>query len=107
VTASSKEDVESTEVTFIYSLIVESGAMTDVIAEFEEELNLRLACQYFDDPCLKCDNDSSASSRLRRRLTSGLRSLTVEGSVVTGLNSKPLDELSRLEGECSGFLLSI
>jgi hypothetical protein len=87
------DGVIASDVTVQYSLLNESGeAFEDAVARFEQELNLRLACQYFEDSCLNC------GSRLRRRLSPGRRT-AVEGSSVVGLSSKPNDQQNPTEGK--------
>jgi hypothetical protein len=84
------QEVKEHQVTFTYSLLNESGeSFEDAAAQFEEELSLRLACQYFaEDPCLKCER------RLRRS-----RRTAVEGNSVVGISSKPTDEQNLAEGK--------
>lgn len=85
------EGIREHGVSFTYSLLNESNqSFEDAVAQFEQELNSRLACIYFDDPCLDCSG--------QRRLTRSRR-LVVEGSDVVGLSSEPKDEQDLGQGE--------
>ena len=85
-------------VLFTYSLLNEGDqSFEDAVAQFEEELNLRLACIYFDDPCLEC---STVRKTKNRRLA-------VEGSDVVGMSSAPPDSQNPTEGERCSFTTKI
>jgi hypothetical protein len=86
--------VKEQGVSFTYSLLNESGkTFEEAVSQFERELNMRLACIYFDDSCLDC------GSRMIRGLSHS-RKLVVEGSDVVGLSSEPADEVYLAEREC-------
>jgi hypothetical protein len=101
--SSGEETVQSTILSFTYSLTGADGVPPDAnsIAMFEKELNARLACTYFDDPCLACDNSTESISRnLRRRISSRARFLaSVDDSSVSGISSLPKDEIYPEKGE--------
>lgn len=101
--SSGEEAVQSTILSFTYSVKGADGVPPDAnsIAKFEEELNARLACAYFDDPCLACNNNTteSISRNLRRRISSRARFLAVDDSSVSGISSLPKDEINPEKGE--------
>ena len=81
-------------VLFTYSLLNEGNlSFEDAAAQFEVELNLRLACIYFDDACSECSTERKTRSR----------QLAVDGSDVIGLSSTPLDRQNPTEGERRSF----
>ena len=100
--ATNKERVKGTVLSFTYALngVNKTSPDANLIAKFEKELNERLACTYFDDPCLACDNiDESRARNLRRRISFRGRFLaSVEDSTVSGISSLPKDEPNE-EGE--------
>ena len=92
-TSNSDKGLREQGVSFTYSLLNESGESFDVaLMQFEKDLNLRLACVYFESSCLNC------STHLRQGLTRSRR-LMVEGSDLVGISFKPNDEQNLAEGE--------
>ena len=89
------ESVYGVLVNYTIDLQSESGNVTkELVAQFEQELNRRMACLYFDDPCLNCESKNGASAaRLRRRLPL-VRKAVVDDSSVTGLSSEPDDVIT-------------
>ena len=86
--------VKEQVVLFTYSLLNEGNlSFEDAAAQFEVELNSRLACVYFNDACLDCNTERKTRSR----------KLAVDGSDVIGLSSTPLDRQNPTEGERRSF----
>ncbi len=85
-----------TVLSFSYALQGADGTSPDanLIAKFEKELNSRLACTYFDAPCLACDkNNGRRIWKLRRRMSFRARKLdSVEDSSMSGISPLPKDE---------------
>jgi len=110
-TNSGEGAVQITEISFIYALKSENGASPDaaLVAKFEKDLNTRLSCSYFDDPCLACGDGSKqndvndkrvllGSLRGRRMSRAVARNMiTVEDSSVMGISSMPRDFPSTVE----------
>lgn len=100
---SDEEKVKGTVLSFTYALNGANGTSPDAnsITKFEKELNSRLACTYFDDPCLTCDNNDGRRARnLRRRVSFRARFLaSVEDSSITGMSSLPKDEPNMEKGK--------
>jgi hypothetical protein len=95
---SNEGKVNGTVLSFTYALQGVGGTSPDanLIAKFEKELNTRLACTYFDDPCLACDDNKRKRIRnLRRRTFFRAKKLdSVEESSVSGISPLPKDELN-------------
>ena len=102
--ASNNEKVRGVNVAFTYAIKSGNGAAPDssLVAKFENELNTRLACAYFDDNCLSCEDDSdNIAGRVRRRRTSSrIRFMfNVNNSSVAGISALPKDEPNTVKGK--------
>jgi hypothetical protein len=81
-----------------------SSDFDDLVSKFEMELNTRLACVYFIDNCLSCNDDKSndaiGSVRRRRMSLQQYRfMLTINNSSVAGISHSPTDEVNVMEGK--------
>ena len=102
--ASNNEKVRGVNVAFAYAIKSGNGAAPDssLVAKFENELNARLACAYFDDNCLSCEDgsDNKAGRVRRRRTSSRVRFMfNVNNSSVAGISALPKDEPSTVKGK--------
>jgi len=102
--ASSNEKVRGVNVAFTYAIKSDNGAAPDssLVAKFENELNTRLACAYFDDNCLSCKDggDNKAGGVRRRRTSSRVRFMfNVNNSSVAGISALPKDEPNTVKGK--------
>jgi len=85
VGVTARETTQSTYISFTYALKSKNGAMpvdASLIAEFEQELQARLSCVYFDFPCLLCSGGN------RKLFTE----LEIYDSSVVGISSSPKDQ---------------
>ena len=102
--------VQNTNVMFTYALRSSNGVDPGLVAKFESDLNSRLACVYFDDPCLECgeedsggdSTDGSGTAGLRKRSRVLMRRMEDEDSSCVGISSLPRDVPNPVEGKVVG-----
>ena len=101
--------VQNTNVMFKYALRSPNGVDPGLVAKFESDLNSRLACVYFDDPCLECGEedggditDGSGTAGLRKRSRVLMRRMEDDDSSCVGISSLPRDVPNPVEGKVVG-----
>jgi hypothetical protein len=101
---SNDENVQGVDVAFEYAITSgnEAPIDSDLVAKFEDELNTRLACAYFNDDCLSCEvdkNDKAGRVRIRRTSSRARFMSIVNNSSLTGISALPRDEPNFEEGK--------
>ena len=100
--------VQPTELSYTYALRSTNNVPTvSLLDEFEEELERRLACVYFDTSdafgCLTCDEDEQQQQQQQQRVIKNRRQLRslmeVEDSTMMGIASWPVDVPNPVEGK--------
>ena len=73
------------EISFVYAIRSKNGTMSrESVPQFEEELNVRIACNYrIPDSCLECEDGDDDESVARRRM---------DANTFVGLSQFPSDD---------------